>query len=417
VEQVIYAEDALGQLPEVCAQYADTPRVTLIADQKTQRVAGDAARIALAEAGWTIAEAVLPNPVDGHDPICDDHTRAWIEERTPDASLYVAVGSGVVNDLTKWISGDRGAPYVVVGTAASMNGYSSSNIAPTVNNVKTLLYGRCPVAILTSPKILADAPAEMTASGLGDVLAKPVSTSDWLMNHILFEEYHCSFCADLINDIQPLYLNNPESIADRSPEGISALFDALIFTGLAMTMAGTSVPASGAEHLIAHTIDMMAMLDGTHHDLHGRQVGVATIVGAALYEEVFAMEKPTFADMSEPTDPAFWGRFSDGVELEHAQKRAKAARAVEVFDHSPGRWDEIRERIRPRLLAPEALRDCLKRAGAACRLQDIAIGRDRFVAAMLHAHEMRERYTILDLARAVGVLPERAEEIVTRWVG
>lgn len=417
LREMLVADDALERLPDLCRRHMTGARVTLVADLRTRAAAGGETAEALRRAGFRVDELVLPDPAPGHSPVCDDHTRAWLEARLPPADLMLAVGSGVVSDLVKWIAGDRRLPYIAVATAASMNGYASSNIAPTIRGVKRLLYGSGPVAVVAVPQILQNAPATMTAAGLGDVLAKPISSADWRLNRLLFGEFACDFCMALIDKIEPLYTAEPEKLAppcDR--DAIGALFDALVLTGLSMSMAETSAPASGGEHLISHTLDMMSMLDGTPHDLHGRQVGLGTIIGAALYEEVLANERPTFAESATPTDPRFWGRFADEVEAEHAQKRVKAARAVAALQANPALWASIRADLRPKLRSPHAVKECLRRAGAAHRLGDIGIGRERFLAALLHAHQIRERYTILDLARAVGVLPQRAEALVERWL-
>jgi glycerol-1-phosphate dehydrogenase [NAD(P)+] len=328
----------------------------------------------------------------------------------------VAVGSGVISDLVKWVAFELNIPYVAVATAASMNGYASDNVAPTVQGVKRLVQARGPVAILTTPEILASAPFELTASGFGDIWAKSVSSADWRLNRILFDEYYCPLCVELQRDIEPFCLANAEKIAMRSPEAMQGLFDALVLTGVLQSMAGTSSPASGGEHVISHCLDMMSSLDRRPHDLHGRQVGVGTVVAAALYEEVMRLERPRFRDLSSDTDGPFWGRLTPAVDEPHARKKQKVARAVEAFQGDGNRWSEAREQLRPMLQSPGVIKDALRRARAAHRLTDIGADRDRFLNALLHAHEIRDRYTIIDLARSVGVLPERAEEIVDRWV-
>jgi len=388
----------------------------MLTDARTREAAGNRARQALEDAGFAVAELVLPDPAPGHSPVCDDLTRAWVEERIGDEDLFVAVGSGVINDLVKWIAGDRRIPYAVVATAASMNGYASDNIAPTLKGVKSLLHGIAPAVIAATPEILAAAPAKMTASGLGDVIAKPVSASDWHVNKVLFDEYYCPLCAGLISEIEPVYMDHPEAVRDCTADGIRGLFDALIFTGLSMCMAGTSSPASGGEHLISHTLDMMSMLDGTPHDLHGRQVGIGTIFGAALYAEIMALETPDFQAAVTATDPAFWGRFTSSVAPQHEGKNNKTRLAVERLREDAGLWDRVRATVAPTLRSPDVIRDVLRRGGAACRLEHIGVTRERFLAALTHAHEIRERFTVLDLARCVGILPGRAEELVDRWL-
>jgi len=248
--EVVYADDALAQLPAVCARATDGRNVAMLMDVRTRAAAGAAAAEALAGAGWDVNVLLVEDPPGGGSPICDDHTMEALAPRLGAPRLVVPVGGGVMNDLGKWIAMDHDLPYVAVATAASMNGYASSNIAPTVEGVKRLVYGRAPRAIVACPSVLADAPHELTASGLGDVLAKSVSSTDWRLNHLLFGDYYCDRSVALIAQIEPLYFDRPEDVRDGKPAAMEALFDALLLTGVAMTMAETSSPASGGEHLI-----------------------------------------------------------------------------------------------------------------------------------------------------------------------
>ena len=274
----------------------------MIADTRTWQAAGEAARDALSRAGWSCEPWILPDRPGGKSPVCDDATHAVMSEGVPMADAYVAVGSGVVNDSTKWLAAERGAPYAVLATAASMNGYASANVAPAIRGVKSLAHGRAPRVVAALPSVIEAAPFRLTAAGLGDVIAKPISTADWIVNHRVFSEPFSAEIASIIDSLEPAYLDRPEALAAREPGAIRALFDALVRSGCAMTLHGSSLPASGGEHLVSHTLDMLADLDGVEHDLHGRQVGVATILAAALYEKLVAMERPVFEPRVAPFD-------------------------------------------------------------------------------------------------------------------
>ena len=130
---------------------------------------------------------------------------------------------------------------------------------------------RRPAAVLTSGDILRDAPFEMTAAGLGDVLAKSVSSTDWRLNHLLFGDYYCQRSVDLVAEVERLYMEHPAGIRDLEPGAVGALFQALLLTGVAMTMADTSAPASGGEHMISHSLDMVASASGGESHLHGSE--------------------------------------------------------------------------------------------------------------------------------------------------
>lgn len=414
VREIVYADDAIARLPACLSQSASGRRLNLVADKRTFAVAGGECAAVLKHAGWTVRTVIVPDGPQG-DPVCDDLTRDALIPKLPPADLLLAVGSGVINDLVKWISATGGTPYAVVATAASMNGYTSNNIAPTIRGVKRLIDGTVPRAVLAVPAIIRDAPFELTAAGLGDVLAKPVSMTDWKLNQLLFEEYYCPLCVQLIRELEPRYMNRPEAIRAREPEALQALCLALIYSGLSMTMAGTSFPASGGEHLVSHALDVTAPLHGIRHDYHGRQVGLGTIFACALYERVLALEAPVFRFVSEPTDSAYWRELTPVVEEEHAPKRRKAERAVGRLNQ-PGAWNRIRATLKPSIRAAAEIKRCLREAGAAHRVADIGCDRERFLAAALHCHQMRERYTIIDLARAAGVLPGAAPEIIEEYL-
>ena len=416
VREVRLADSAIAALPETIARLGLEREAVVVCDARTRAAAGADVLRAFGAAGGRHRDVLIPDPPAGGSPVCDDQTRDALRLRLPGTGLLVAVGAGVVNDLVKWIAADAGRPYVVVPTAASMNGYTSANVAPMIRGVKCLIPGCEAVAVVTTPRVLQAAPAAITAAGLGDVLAKPVSTADWMLNHVLFNEYYCPVCADLIREIEPVYMAAPEQLAAQTAAGIEALFEAIILTGFSMTMAGTSSPASGAEHLISHTLDMMALRDGCPHDLHGRQVGVATIFCAALYEAVFERPPARIRPGVTATDSSFWERFTEVVAEKHVLKQQRQQEAADLLRAAPGRWDAIRAAVSPLYRPPQVIKEVLRRAGAAHRLSDIGVTRDRFLAAVLHAHEVRERYTVLELARSVGVLPEAAGDLVDRWL-
>lgn len=415
LRDVIYSEDGINRIPELLRRYTSGRTINVVADKRTYDVAGKAVEGNLNSAGWNVHRYVIPDPPQ-KDPVCDDATRAEIEHGlVKPCDFLIAVGSGVVSDLCKWISAETGVPYMAVATAASMNGYASRNIAPTIKGVKRVISGTVPLSITATPSVIENAPFELTAAGLGDAVAKPVSITDWKINHLLFDEYYCPLCAKLIWDLEPAYRDHPEKIKRKDPSTIKALFFALVYSGISMTIAGTSFPASGGEHLISHVLDMISSLENVPHDYHGRQVGLGTIFASALYDRLAQLESPQFNVYCEQTDSGFWKTLTPVVELEHARKRARAERAVSRL-REPGVWDEIGSTISAGTIVPDRIKQCLKEAGAASCIDDIGCTRERFIDAVLHCHQIRERYTVIDLARAVGIIPAEVNNIIDEYL-
>jgi glycerol-1-phosphate dehydrogenase [NAD(P)+] len=414
IRSIIYAEDAIERLPEVLGSLVSGRHVVLVADKRTRAIAGERAKEALEQKGWSVHDIIVPDKSHG-GPVCDDTTHTWLNDLMPPADIALAVGSGVVNDLTKWSAFDKDIPYAVFATAATMNGFTAANVAPTIKGIKTLIRARAPLAVFAIPTIIVEAPFELTASGLGDTIAKPVSTADWKFNHLFCGESFCRYCSEIINSLEPYYLDRPGDISDRSPAAIEALFNALLYSGIAMTVIGTSAPASGGEHLFSHTLDMMSSIDGVAHDLHGRQVGLGTIFASALYERILKIEKPACHPYPSDIDSAFWGPLAGNVRREYEQKIPMLQAICEKLADGKT-WDVFLATAAAHVHSPEQIKNCLKTAGAAHTFAGIRCSRERLLAAALHMHEIRKRPTIIDLAWILGIMPGAAEEIIDRWL-
>ena len=414
IRSIIYADDALLRLPEVLGSLTSGRRVVLVADKRTRAIAGERAKNALEQKGWSVHEIIVPDSNKG-GPVCDDVTHARLNDLMPVADIALAVGTGVVNDLTKWSAFDKDIPYAVFATAATMNGFTAANVAPTIKGIKTLIRARAPLAVFGIPSIIVEAPFELTASGLGDTIAKPVSTADWKFNNLFCGESFCRYCSEIINSLEPNYLDRPGDISDRRPAAIEALFNALLYSGIAMTVIGTSAPASGGEHLFSHTLDMMSSIDGVKHDLHGRQVGLGTIFASALYERILKIEKPTCHPYPGDIDEAFWGPLAENVRQEYELKIPRLQIISEKLADGKT-WNAFLATVAAQVHSPAQIKNCLKTAGAAHTFTDIGCSRERVLAAALHMHQIRKRPTIIDLAWILGIMPGAAGEIIDRWL-
>jgi glycerol-1-phosphate dehydrogenase [NAD(P)+] len=399
---------------ELLAAGAAQRRAVVLFDLRTRQAAGTACVAALRDEGFVAHELLVPDEGD-EDPVCDDSTKQRLQAAMPAADVIVGVGSGVIGDLAKWLAFDLGKPSAVFGTAASMNGYAAANVAPAVGGVKTLVHARAHRIVASDPDVLARAPAALTSAGLGDVIAKCVSTADWKMNDLLFGESYSAAVAGIIDHVQDTFLSDPSRLATGDRAAVSGLFQALVYSGCAMTLQGSSLPASGGEHLISHALDMRALAEHGRHDLHGRQVGLGTIFAAALYERVLALPAPSFRAQPLPLDRAGWGPIADAVGEHHEKQSARMAAACERLSQGDT-WSRVRAELAAMLPSAAWVKDVLVKAGAAHRVADLGIDRERFLWAVRNGAQIRERFTSLDLGWAAGVLPDAAEEIVEQYL-
>jgi glycerol-1-phosphate dehydrogenase [NAD(P)+] len=420
VRDMLYQPGAATRVPAVLAVHISGRRAAIVADARTWDICGATVQSTLRQAGWACPHLIVKDqPHSG--PRCDDTTVAALKSDlaslSPRPDILIAVGSGTINDLTKWSAFELGLPYTVVATAASMNGYSAANVAPTVKGVKVLVRAAAPIAVFAEPEVIENAPSEMTAAGFGDAIAKCMSGADWLMNNFLFGEHYCPMCSRIVESLERFYLEHPDDVKLRKPAAIEALFRGLFWSGVAMTMIGTSAPASGGEHLLSHTLDMMAGQDGLPHDLHGRQVGLGTIFSAALYEKLLAADRIAPVTLPADIDSAFW-RLPVLQAAVREQWQAKQGDLGKIGNtlSTPSRWRDLRTLISPVVRPPAAVKAWLTSAGAASTLSDIGCSRDRLRAALLHMHQIRKRCTVVDLAWVAGLMPAVTDDIIDQWL-
>lgn len=336
--------------------------IFLVADNYTYEAAGRQVEQLLDQAGLAYHKRVFQTET----PLVPNEYAlgSVLAAMTSQDDMLLAVGSGTLNDVTKYVSARTGIPYVIAATAPSMDGYAST-VAPTIlDGFKTTLPAVYPAAIVADVDILKDAPMPMLTAGFGDIIGKFTSLADWRLSHQLNGEYYCPEVAGVIEAAVETCAANAKALAQREPQAIQAVTEALILSGLAMGMVGVSRPASGAEHQMAHYWEMDALRRGEEHPLHGNAVGVGTVLAASLYEM-----------------------------------------AVEYLPQGFAAPDK------GQILA------CLQAAGSCADPKELGIRRELCLESLLHAMELRDRFTVQKLLEQKGKLSLCAQELVARYYG
>lgn len=409
--------DAVRSLAEAVRAVAEPGPVAVVFDAITRGIAGADAATALRDAGFDVVEILLEERPDEDAIVCDDARIDEAEARLREArvSHAVAVGAGTINDVVKMASFRAGFGYTSVGTAPSMNGYTSSIAAILSEGVKTTQPCHAPLAAIADIDVMANAPYRMIASGIGDLYSKPVSNADWRLSHRLLGTAHSTIVMEIVEAGSKVLDGVAPRLPERDPDAVARLTGALMLSGLAMQAAGTSGPASGGEHLISHFIDMTSVAFGESHDFHGCQVAVGTITTSRLYEAVRQLDPAEIDidarvaahpewDTYEPVLLERFGPLADAV-LAHAHRmypqRAEVRARLETLVAS---WDSIMEDVGGTLRGSAVLEAELRSAECPTRFPEIDVAPDRARRAIAHSKDIRARYTILHLASELGVL-------------
>jgi glycerol-1-phosphate dehydrogenase [NAD(P)+] len=413
IREVFIKSSALKNLPIKLLDHFGRSTVLLIADENTWLVAGSAAQKELQEAGYKVKKFLFPANPRPRPTI--ETARRLLDELLSGNVIPVVVGTGVINDLVKFAAFEAGLSYCCVPTAASMDGYASAGSVLSDQGFKITHNCAPPKLILIDLDILGSAPPEMSGWGYGDLAGKVPAGGDWIVADALGLESIDQVAWPLVQENLRLCLENPEGIRKGEPGALQSLIIGLLLTGLAMEFFGSSRPASGADHQIAHIWEM------EHHQFdgklvsHGACVSIGCLTTMALYD--WLLEQPI--DQLAYSKPSYQTMEDKDVEIkslfEHSEIAKRALLETEKKHLDLGQiedriaqlkivWPKLKDRLRSHLLSTAKLQSLLAAANAPTRANQIGISEDHLKRTIQAARFIRSRYTILDLLDETGLL-------------
>ena len=284
IEAVYIGANAIRHLKKLCKNYT---RILLVCDENTFAAAGDRVCRVL---GRKVADRVTFSGASVLIP--NEEAVARVEGQLADCDLMIGIGSGVIQDLCKYVSHFNKVPYMVVATAPSMDGYASTGAAMILKGMKETVAAGLPRALIADTKILKDAPADMIQAGYGDIIGKYSSLCDWKLSAAVNGEYFCQWIYDLTMTAVKRVEACAEGLANRDEKAIGALTEALVVVGILMSFAGSSRPASGSEHHLSHFFEIVGIVKNEPYFPHGIDVVYSAIVTARLREELLKRPFP-----------------------------------------------------------------------------------------------------------------------------
>ena len=401
-------------------------KAIIVEDPRTKSVAGENVASRLRGAGIEVSEYVV-NP-DGSD---FHATYAKVEEvreaiRGEREGVPVAVGSGTINDLVKRASDELGLRYMVVGTAASMDGYTAYGAAITKDGMKQTLSCRAPLGCIVDSAVAASAPREMTASGYADLIAKIPAGADWMLADAIGSEAIHPLAWRLVQEPLRAAISNPSGCASGDEREVRKLCEGLVMSGFAMQAMGSSRPASGTEHQVSHYWDMEDLAFGGRPVSHGFKVGIGTLFSTKTLEfllrhdlskldvENAVASWPSSFDALKATFPAVYGDRPAHIrraEGEMANKYSTPDKLRAELSTFKTIWPELSERIKTQLMPFDEVRENLRLAGAPYEPEQIGVTRARFRDTCRGVQYMRNRYFGLDLVARLGLMDELLGEL------
>ena len=212
-----------------------------------------------------------------------------------DCDYVMGIGGGRSIDAAKYAACVAGKPWIAFPTVLSHDGVVSSRASVESGGLKTSVEASEPSAIIADIEMLAKAPYRHTASGAGDVISNISAVEDWRLAASAGKEKYHTVMAELSLLAVKAVQENVSEIKKRNAHGMEMLLWALISSGFAMNIYGSSRPASGSEHNVSHVLDAAGS-----KVLHGEQVALATIVTVYLQGGDWKAIKKFMSDIGLP---------------------------------------------------------------------------------------------------------------------
>ena len=411
-------------------QFPEADRAIVICDPRTRAAAGARVEEMLAAASIEVNEYVLePGGQMFHaDYRYAAEVREAIKavgvEKDGRAIVPLAVGSGVVNDLTKLAAGELGISYMVCATAASVDGYSSFGAAiRSPEGAKQTYACPAPRAILADLDVMRTAPKWMAASGFADLMAKVPAGADWILaSELGASEWHDSSWHTVQDGLKDA-IGDPEGVAAMKTEPLTRFVEGLMLGGFAMQDMQSSRPASGAEHLFSHLLEMRDHTFKGDIVPHGIQVGVFTLFMCRVYGLILAYD---YSKLDIDACLANWMPLEEQEKVGAAtfagtkfpELGVKAVRAKYVdrdtwrhrLEDFKARWPQIRARLEGQLVPSAEIERRLRVVGAPATPEEIGSTVEASLADVRKTIFMRDRYMALDFLALTGQLDDFARQ-------
>lgn len=270
---VLVGSNAIDELGKTVADLDPQGPGLVVVDAMTMKLVGDRVEASLRGEGFDISF------FESTGPTMQSVQAAVKAGKKAGAGFYIGAGGGSVIDVAKLAAAKHGPGFISVPTSASHDGICSGRASIKESTGSTSMEAKPPMAIVADTGVISKAPHRMLVAGCADVISNKTAVLDWQLADRLKGEEYSTFAGTLANSGADLILDHIDIIKPGLEEAAWVAVKSLIVSGVSMAVAGSSRPASGAEHLFSHQLDRLA----PGKAMHGEQVGIGTILMMNLH--------------------------------------------------------------------------------------------------------------------------------------
>ncbi len=288
---VLVGHGVIEELASTCRQFGFPGRGAVVTGPKTAELAGNRAAEILRGDGFDVRTIIA------HEATGVEVDRVAGEARNHEAKFLVGVGGGSKIDITKVVAARLGIPFVSLPTSAAHDGISSPRASLHDAESVTSTVGAVPMGVIADTALIVQAPYRLLASGCADVISNVTAILDWRLAVRLRNEEYSSTAANLSEYAAQEIIDRAEMIKPNLEESVWIAIRPILVAGISMSVAGSSRPCSGSEHLFSHALDRVS----TRPSLHGEQCGVGAIMMMYLHGGDWRRLKSALLTIGAPT--------------------------------------------------------------------------------------------------------------------
>lgn len=396
-------------------------KAVLVADNITYEIAGRYVENLLKAEGFNITLCLL----ERENELEPDETALGevLMCMEKDTEFFISVGSGSITDITRYVAFNTGRRFVCIGTAPSMDGYTSV-VSPLIfKGAKVNKPASYSLVIICDLSIMKSAPPAMFISGAGDVLGKYIAKADWILGSIVNDELFCPVCAGLVMQAVQKCLDNTDEIINRTETGTRVLIEALILAGITIMIIGNTRAVASVEHNMAHYWDMMKLASGQKAPSHGTAVGVGTVYSLLIYEQFLKMgpyrvdkyevEKNRLSRLQREQFMirSYGEKIGTVIMNENPDDFLSWHEQLKRINAITNKWELICEEMK--FLPPAAdIAGMLRRHGAPVTAQEIGVDDHLLAITLQCAKDYRTRYNVCKALDELGILDEVIQRVM-----
>jgi glycerol-1-phosphate dehydrogenase [NAD(P)+] len=406
IRSIVIKENLDGMEGELVSRLHKNEKLAVVSDRYTFEVLGRRIGSALGSAGFAFEEIILQKP---H---ADIESVEALRHLTRHSDGLIAVGSGTINDSVKYAAFLDKKRYSVFPTSPQL-AYATPTASISFAGFKKSITARPAQGVFFDLSVIARCPIRLTRSAFADLICRTTAQVDWLMSHLLFGTPYRKLPYILLADDEERLFDQAQALQDGNFEAFGILVRMCALMGLAICITNTSHPGSMGEHMMSHYIDMF-FNDVNPNTLHGEQVGVTTLTMSRLQNRILNRDIPPVLEPTKIREAAMLARYGKEIGQqcikELKNKALDLTQADRVNRYLAENWENFAKQLREVMLPSERLSEAMQEIGAIQTGCDLGLPKAFYQEVVRYSREVRDRFTMLDMAADSGMLEAFADE-------